>query len=192
MRRLLLCAPLLLAGACARRSAPEVLAVLPDFAMTAVGPDAETAFGLGDMLGKVWVVDFIYTHCSGPCPLLTERLSKLAESLPPQIGLLTVSVDPEGDTPERLRAYAKSYGADPRRWVFLRGTGRQTYELLYAGFRLPMSADAKAAPDARVMHSTRFVLVDKNGAIRGFYDGLGDSDNDALARDARRLLEVDS
>ena len=160
--------------------------------MTAVGPAAETPFGRKDMLGKVWVVDFIYTHCAGPCPLLTERLSKLAESLPPEVGLLTVTVDPEGDTPERLRTYAKGYGADPRRWVFIRGTLLQTYDLLYAGFRLPMSSDPKAPPGARVTHSTRFVLVDKKAAIRGFYDGLGDLDNAALARDARRLLEVDS
>lgn len=191
MRRIILAAPLAFACACARRHAPEVLAVLPDFAMTAVGPAAEVPFGRKDMLGKVWVVDFVFTRCSGPCPLLTERLGKLAASLPPDVGLLTVTVDPEGDTPQRLRAYAKTYGVDPRRWVFLRGTVAQTYELLYAGFRLPMSADPKAPPDARVMHSTRFVLVDKNAAIRGFYDGLGEMDNDALTRDARRLLEVD-
>ena len=160
--------------------------------MTALTPDAEVPFGRKDLLGKVWVVDFVFTRCSGPCPLLTRRLGKLAASLPPEVGLLTVTVDPEGDTPERLRAYAEKYGADSRRWVFLRGSVKQTYDLLYAGFRLPMSADPKAAPDARVMHSTRFVLVDKKAAIRGFYDGLGDLDNDALARDARRLLEVDS
>ncbi len=192
MRRLLLAAPLVAACACARRSAPEILAVLPDFSMTAVGPRAETPFGRKDMLGKVWIVDFIYTRCAGPCPLLTERLAKLASSLPPEIGLLTVSVDPEGDTPDLLRSYAKRHGADPRRWVFLRGTVTQTYELLFSGFRLPMSGDPKAAPENRVQHSTRFVLVDKKGAIRGFYDGLGDLDNAALARDARRLLEVDS
>jgi cytochrome oxidase Cu insertion factor (SCO1/SenC/PrrC family) len=192
VRSLLLAAAVVFACACARRSAPAVLAALPDFAMASVGPDAETAFGRREMLGKVWVVDFVYTRCAGPCPLLTERLGKLAASLPPAVGLLTVTVDPEGDTPERLRAYAKSYGADPRRWVFLRGTQAQTYELLFAGFRLPMSSDPKAAPEARVQHSTRFVLVDKNAGIRGFYDGLGDLDNAALARDAKRLLEADS
>lgn len=159
--------------------------------MTAVGPAAETPFRRKDMLGKVWVVDFVYTRCAGPCPLLTERLGKLGASLPAEVGLLTVTVDPEADTPSRLRAYAAGYGCDPRRWVFLRGGVAQTYELLYAGFRLPISVDPKAAPEARVMHSTRFVLVDKNGAIRGFYDGLGDLGNGALARDARRLLEVD-
>ena len=190
---MLLAASFALTGGCGRRNgAPEVLAVLPDFQMTEVGPGAERPFGRKDLLGRVWVADFIFTHCSGPCPLLTERLRQLGEALPPEVGLLTVTVDPEGDTPEHLRQYAKSYGAHPGRWVFLRGTQRQTYELLYSGFRLPMSFDAKAAPESRVMHSTRFVLVDQKGAIRGFYDGLGDSDNAALARDARRLLEVDS
>ncbi len=192
MRAILVGLSLAFACACARRSAPPVLAVLPDFAMTAVGPAAEVPFGRKDMLGKVWVADFVYTRCSGPCPLLTERLGKLGALLPAEVGLLTVTVDPEADTPSRLRAYAEGYGCDPRRWVFLRGTVAQTYELLYSGFRLPMSIDPKAAAQTRVMHSTRFVLVDKNGAIRGFYDGLGDLDNDVLARDARRLLEVDS
>ncbi|MFI5360960.1 MAG: SCO family protein [Elusimicrobiota bacterium] len=191
MRRLVLAVLFVLPCAC-RRRAPETLAVLPDFTMTAIGPTADIPFGRKDMLGKPWVVDFVYTHCAGPCPLLTQRLSKLAAVLPPDVGLLTVTVDPDGDTPELLRAYAKEYGADLRRWVFLRGTLSQTYELLYAGFRLPMSADPKAGQGARVQHSTRFVLVDKRGGIRGFYDGLGDLDNDALARDARRLLEVDS
>jgi protein SCO1/2 len=183
---------LLVLAACGRRRPPEALAVLPEFSMTAVGPAGETPFGRKDLLGKAWVVDFVYTRCAGPCPLLTERLGRLAAVLPPEVGLLSVTVDPEGDTPERLRSYAKAYGADPRRWVFLRGTLQQTYELLYAGFRLPVSIDPGAAPGARAVHSTRFVLVDKKGAIRGFYDGLGDMDNAALARDARRILEVDS
>lgn len=174
--------------ACARGRLPTY-AVLPDFTMTAVGPDADVPFGARDMRGRVWVADFIFTHCSGPCPLLSARMASLARTLPPSVGLLTVSVDPEGDTPARLRAYAKAYGADAR-WVFLRGDAKRTYELLYAGFRLPMSTDPKAEPGARVIHSTRLVLVDKDGAIRGYYDGLNDSDADALARDARRLLEV--
>lgn len=189
MRRLLLAVCVVLGAACgpARPPAP---ARLPDFKMTSVGGAGVEPFGRGDMLGRVWVVDFVYTRCGGPCPLLTQRLAALAETLPPEVGLLTITVDPEGDTPERLRAYARAHGADPRRWVFLRGSLTDTYQLLFAGFQLPMSADPKAAPEARVMHSTRFVLVDRDAAIRGYYDGLNDLDNDALARDARRLLEV--
>ena len=120
---------------------------------------------------------------------LTERLSALEKSLPPEVGVLSVTVDPEGDTPERLRAYARAHGLDPRRRVFLRSSIKDTYELLYAGFRLPMSTQPDAPPEARVTHSTRFVLVDKKGAILGYYEGLADADNAALRRDARRLLE---
>lgn len=176
---------------CGRLSGPpEVQAVLPDFTMTAVSEKGEAPFGLKDMLGRVWVADFIFTRCGGPCPLLSTRMSKLSEELPSGVGLLTVTVDPEGDTPKRLRAYARFYGADPKRWVFLRGSSSDTYRLLYAGFRQALSVDPKAPEEKRVTHSTRFVLVDSKGGIRGFYDGLSDDGSAALARDARRILEA--
>lgn len=189
MRKSLLAAAALLACACGR---PEPLATLPEFTMTAVGAKETREFGRADLLGKVWVVDFIFTHCAGPCPILSSRMSDLAHELPAEVGLLTVAVDPDGDTPERLRAYAKRYGADLERWVFLRGTSSQVYHLLYAGFRLPLSINPTAPAEQRAAHSTRFALVDRNGAIRKFYDGLSETDNAALARDARRLLEVGS
>ncbi len=188
MKRILLAAAFVVACAAPK----EPLAILPEFGMTSVGPRGVASFSRKDLLGKVWVADFIFTHCSGPCPLLTERMAALAKTLPPAAGLLTVGVDSEGDTPERLRAYAARYGAEDARWVFLRGTPEQTYHLLYAGFRLPLSLDPRAPAELRAAHSTRFVLVDQNGAIRGYYDGLSDSDNAAIARDARRLLEVGS
>lgn len=188
-RKIALAAALAALAACERAHAPPTPAKLPDFEMTEVGPEKESPFTRRDMLGRVWIADFIFTHCSGECPLLSRRMRKLSKTLPASVGLLTVSVDPEGDTSDRLRAYAKSYRTDSR-WVFLRGGIRQTYELLYAGFRLPMSTNEKADAGLRVTHSTRFVLVDKDGSIRGYYDGLSDSDADALARDARRLVEV--
>lgn len=190
MRKTLLFSAVLLACACARSNAP--LAALPEFSMTAVGPSGTAAFGRKDLLGKVWIADFIFTRCAGPCPILSTRLSKLGRELPPSVGLLTVAVDSEGDTPERLRLYAKRYAAEPGRWVFLRGTSSETYHLLYAGFRLPLSVNPSAPEEQRATHSSRFVLLDKNGTIRGYYDGLSDSDNAAIARDARRLLEVGS
>lgn len=185
---LLACAALI--GACGRP--PKPLGVLPEFAMTSVGPSGTARFGRGDLRGKVWIANFVYTSCAGPCPLLSGRLAALGKELPASVGLLTVSVDSEGDSPERLRAYARRYGADPARWIFLRGTPSETYRLLYAGFRLPLSMDPSAPDGRRAAHSTRFVLIDRDGAIRGYYDGLSDLDNTALARDARRLLEVGS
>jgi len=179
-----------LAGACARSSSP--LATLPEFTMTSVLPRGTAEFGRKDLLGKIWIADFVFTHCAGPCPILSTRMAALAKALPPSVGLLTVAVDSEGDTPERLRAYAKRYGAETGRWVFLRGTPAQTYHLLYAGFRLPLSVNPSAPKEERAAHSTRFVLVDQNGGIHGYYDGLSDSDNAAIARDARRLLNTNS
>lgn len=176
--------------ACGRRGLPTV-AVLPDFAMTAVGPTKDAPFTRRDLSGRVWIADFIYTSCAGPCPLLSQRMAKLAKILPPSVGLLSVTVDPAGDTPDRLRAYAKAYGADAR-WVFLRGSMKQTYELMYAGFRLPISVDPRAPGGTRAIHSARLVLIGPDAAIRGYYDGVSDSDADALARDARKLLEVGS
>lgn len=190
MKRAIFAAVATFAGACGPR--PKPLAVLPEFSMTSVGPRDAAAFGRRDLLGKVWIVGFIFTHCSGPCPLLSGRMAALGRALPSSVGLLTVAVDSEGDTPERLRAYAKRYGAEPGRWVFLRGTPAETYRLLYAGFRLPLSTNPGAPEEQRAAHSTRFVLLDKNAAIRGYYDGLSDLDNAALAREARRLLEAGS
>ena len=190
MRGMFLVGAVLLASACGRSSQP--LAVLPEFTMTSVGERGTATFGRKDLLGRIWIVDFIFTHCAGPCPILSTRLAALAKDLPSSIGLLTVAVDSEGDTPERLRAYAKRYEAQAGRWVFLRGTPAETYNLLYAGFRLPLSVNPTAPEEQRAEHSTRFVLVDQHGAVQGYYDGLSDSDNAALARDARRLLEVGS
>jgi protein SCO1 len=179
-------------GAPSRGPEAEPLARLPEFAMTAVLPEGERAFGLADLKGRVWVADFVYTSCGGPCPLMTNRMRALAGKLPPEIGLLTVTVDPVRDDAPRLREYARRHGADPRRWVFLRGDARSTYELVFAAFRSSMSSNPSAPEAERVTHSTRFALIDAAGALRGWYDGLSDLDNDALARDARRLLEADS
>lgn len=192
MRRVLL-AVLALAAACSRPSPrAEAGQALPEFAMTAVGPAGERPFARKDMLGRVWVAGFIFTRCAGPCPLVSERMRSLARSLPEGVGLLTVTVDPDGDDAPRLRAYARRLGADERRWIFLRGDLPQTYKLLYEGFRMPLSVDPGAEPERRATHSTRLVLVGPRGDVRGTYDSLSDFDSNALARDARRLLEADS
>ncbi|MBI4346695.1 MAG: SCO family protein [Elusimicrobia bacterium] len=184
-------APALLAlfAAC-RAPEPDVLLELPDFKMSVVGEKTAAPFGRAELLGRVWIADFIFTNCGGPCPLLSDRLSKLGRQLPKEIGLLSISVDPDNDTPAKLREYAAAFGAEYGRWLFLRGPMEETYRLLYAGFRQPMSVDPKAPAAARVTHSTRFVLIDRRARIRGFYDGLSDGDNAAVARDARRLLEA--
>lgn len=176
------------AAACSRR-VPAALYDLPDFKMTQVQAKGEKPFGPADMRGKVWVADFIFTSCAGPCPMLSNHMASLAKTLPPEVRLLSVTVDPDTDSAPVLRDYAKNFGADLERWVFIRGGVKETYQLMFGGFRQPMSVDPSATPGARVTHSTRFLLVDKRGGVRGLYDGLSASDDAAIARDAGSLLK---
>lgn len=180
----------LLLSACAPERPLPALGKLPEFKMTAVGPAAETIFTEKDMLGKVWAAEFVFTRCGGPCPLMTSRMSALAKRVP-GLRVLAVTVDPAWDTPAVLREYARRHRVDPDRWVFLRGSSKDTYRLLYEGFKLPMSTQPDSPPETRVIHSTKFVLVDAQGSIRGYYDALAQSGEAALEADARRLLAAE-
>lgn len=176
-----------LSAACAPDRLGQPLGKLPEFRMTAVGPAAETTFSEKDMLGRVWVAEFVFTRCGGPCPVMTGRLAGLAERVP-RLRVLAVTVDPAADDSAALRAYARRHRVDPSRWIFLRGSIADTYRLLYEGFRLPMSTQPDAPEESRVMHSTRFVLVDAAGRIRGYYNALEPAAEAALEADARKLL----
>jgi protein SCO1/2 len=136
------------------------------------------------MKGKVWVVDFFYSSCPGPCPALTSRLSEVHQEFSgdARVGFLSVSSDPEKDTPEVLRAYATKFKADDR-WHFLTGPKGRVYDLANNGFKLSL----KEVPDAPepISHSTRLALVDREGWVRGFYEGVGEESSSA----GRRLKE---
>jgi cytochrome oxidase Cu insertion factor (SCO1/SenC/PrrC family) len=124
-----------------------------------------------DWDGQVTVVNFVFTRCTGPCPLMTSRMVELqqalAKSRAQNVRLVTVSVDPEYDTPEVLRAYAESVRADPGRWSFYTGPRPAMEEFVVRGMLQPLAEE----PDGMPAHSTRFVVVDPNGKIRGFRDG---------------------
>jgi protein SCO1/2 len=158
---------------------------LPDFSLTE--RSAQTV-GLSDLAGKVWVADFIYTTCPGPCPILTSHLSELQKAVDgePDVRLVSISTDPDNDTPEVLKAYAERFKAGPH-WLFLTGKKDAIYSLASDGFKLPIAA-ATAGGQA-IVHSTRLILVDKRGAVRGFYDGTGDFASQGLVSDIHRLLK---
>lgn len=155
------------------------------------------AFASAQLAGDVLVVNFIFTSCPMTCPMLTEKMAGLAARLPQTDGhgkplpirLLSFSVDPERDQPEVLARFAAAHHATDPRWRFLTGEQAQIDAVL-AGFRLgagriPREGDADPA-SYDVVHSEKFVLVDAEGQIRGFYSadepGLA-----ALARDATAL-----
>jgi protein SCO1/2 len=131
-----------------------------------------------DLAGKIWVADFVFTTCPGPCPLITAGMAKLQEAVAhdPHVQLVTFTVDPQDDTPPVLAAYADKFGADPNRWWFLTGPEKPLYDLIQNGFLQPVQNNRGQPPQEGqfvVTHSTILVLVDADGFMRGFYDGVG-------------------
>lgn len=142
-------------AACARPL--PVFGDVPDFALT---DQAGRTVSKKDLAGSVWVADFIYTGCATACPALTQRMAELK----PVVRLVTFSVDPEVDTPERLKAYAERYGAEPASWSFLTGSAEDVRKTVSEGFKL-----SAQKVDADVFHSEKLVLVDARGRIRGYF-----------------------
>lgn len=168
---------------------PEPLRPLPDFRMTAVTTKGEGSLGKSDLQGRPWIADFIFTHCSGPCPLLSAEMAELQKDLPKEVRLVTFTVDPDRDNPEVLRKYAARFGADPERWFFLTGEKSALYKLMAEGFNLPIAEDVRAPSGFRVTHSAKFVLVDSNGILRGYYSRDGIRSLKRLRGDALGLIK---
>lgn len=142
-----------------------------------------------DLDGYVWISDFIFTRCAGPCPTLSLRMRSLQKDISKYNGdvkLVSFSVDPEYDQPPVLRAYAERFAADPKLWWFLTCNDESVmYDLVQKGFLQALSASSRGSP---IIHSTRFVLVDRQGYIRSWYDGLEADSKPLILRDVERLL----
>jgi len=166
-----------------------VIATVPDFTLI---DRSEREVSRSDLLGRVWVADFVFTTCTGPCPEMTMRMRSLQKTLKKtrrDVTLVTVTVDPETDTPKVLQRYAKKYDADPDRWLFLTGPDEAfIHKLVLKGF---LQALAPATEDSPIIHSTRFVMVDKQGRIRGSHDGLNVEERGQLLHDLDKLLAED-
>ena len=117
-----------------------------------------------DLLGKIWVADFVFTRCTGPCPVMTSRMAELAKGLAKakDVRLVSISVDPEHDTPTVLSEYAGRMLADPSKWIFLTGPKQEIDDFARKGMFQVLAYDEKGVPT----HSTRFLVIDRNGWIR--------------------------
>jgi len=155
-------------------ASPVVLGTLPAFALT---DQASRAYGTRELEGKVWVADFIFTSCQEACPLLSQRMQELArrtKHLGPDFHLVSISVDPERDTPPRLAEYAARYGANPVRWSFLTGPADALEQAVTGGFKVGMGRKA-VTPDGggptfwEIFHGENLVLVDRRLRIRGYF-----------------------
>src|SRR5712691_7419802 len=144
-------------------------------------------FGSAQLAGKIWIADFIYTTCPGPCPMISSRMSELQKPLEKSdVHLVSFSVDPGKDTPQVLRGYAEKLQADPARWDFLTGPKSAIYKLSHDGFKLAVAdgSDETGIP----VHSTRMVLVDRHGEIRGYYEATAADAVTKLLADTNHLL----
>lgn len=230
----------LLRGALAGRTPGEdvpprlpVYGSVPDFSLT---ERSGRQVGGSDLRGRVWIANFIYTHCPDACPLQSGQMARLQAEFAAEgdVRLVSITVDPAQDTPEVLSGYADRFGAIPGRWLFLTGEKEAIYRLARGAFRLgvveagevgespldeafppPRSPDREArgpvgawilpgllrwafepAPALAhpghaiqlVMHSSRFVLVDRVSRIRGYYDSADGESLRRLPQHVRALL----
>jgi len=169
----------LLLVSCASRPPLPVLGQVPDFQLTSQAAETVNRHTLE---GHVWVADFIFTTCPGPCPRMSSQMHEIqkATATTPDVKLVSFTVDPAHDTPAVLAAYSKHFLADSRRWYFLTGAQASLDQLGRAGFKLnPV--------DGSLDHSTRFVLVDRATRIRGYYSSSDDDFLKTLLRDLRQL-----
>ena len=135
---------------------------VPEFQLTA--QDGQP-FDSKVLAGKIWVADFIYTTCPGPCPRMTSQMHEVQKATlkMPDVKLVSFTVDPARDTPQVLAEYAKMHGASAEHWYFLTGPPATLQKLDRDTFKL-----GNIGPTLE--HSTRFVLVDRQARIRGYYD----------------------
>lgn len=173
------------------RSAPlPVLGSVPEFSLTERGG---TQINAEMLKGRIWIADFIFTRCGGTCPMMSKSMSALQNSLeripelwPPAV-LISFTVDPDWDTPDRLTNYAAQYNAHGNEWLFLTGSYDKIQDLARNGFHVGVQGgnDSEVEP---IIHSQSLILVDKEGRIRGYYDGTESESLHKIIADIPRLL----
>lgn len=142
---------------------------------------------LDSMKGHVTVYDFIFTSCTGICPVMSMNMRRLTEDVADDapVRFVSISVDPARDTPEALRAYAQRFRNDDR-WIFLTGDPRAIVDLSVKGFKLA-AGDPVAGGEA-LLHSSKFAVADKSGVIRAYYDGTDAHAGPQIASAIRDLV----
>ena len=132
-------------------------------------------FDSRSLAGRVWVADFVFTHCTSFCPVMTANMAAFQRASAAaglaDVRMASFTVDPDRDTPPVLKGYAAANGADEARWTFLTGSQKQMWDLS-TGMKLSVGpGDMDGGPAGmQVMHSSHFLLVDKHGHVRGVYD----------------------
>ena len=153
---------------------------VPEFSFT---DSHNETISKNDMMGKVWVADFIFTTCNMACPVMTGNMNLVHKAFKDNDGvrIVSISVYPEYDTPEVLTEYASRYNANTDRWHFLTGPEELVKEIIKNGFKIGDYEDI-------IFHSEKFALVDQQGQIRGYYNGMKTEEMTQLKTDIKKLL----
>lgn len=170
---------------------------VPDFSFT---ERSGRKFSLADLKGKVWVAQFFYTYCTDICPLAVPQMGLLHleylndPDFRSAVRFVSITVDPERDTPEVLSKFAQHFSADPDLWLFLTGDKAATYRLAQQGFKLgigeeknPPEIATKTGEEKELFHSNRLILIDRKAQIRGYYSAL---DAEAMVRLRHDLVKL--
>jgi len=160
----------------AHKQALPVLGPVADFTLTNQDGKLTT---LADFTNHVWLADIIFTRCAGPCPRLTMQMGSLQEKLPADsnVKFVTLTTDPDFDTPEIMKKVGTHYGADFSRWTFLTGEKREIGLLGANSLKLssqPVKPEEQKDAADLFIHTTIFVIVDKHAQLRGFFETGGD------------------
>jgi protein SCO1/2 len=186
MKRFVLVA--LLFTACHHESKLPKLFTLPDAQLTS---DAGKPVRVSDLKGYVTVYDFIFTNCTGTCPMMTRSMQLTTKKVgdDKKVRFVSITVDPLRDTPAVLAEYAKKVRNDPR-WMFLTGKRDDIVRLSVEGFKLA-AGDKVANGGEPLLHSAKFAVVDRNGVVREYISSLDDDAPEHVARSVDDLLRED-
>lgn len=145
-----------------------------------------------DLLGKPWICCFVFTHCALTCPAVTNSMREQQDQLKDyDFRLVTLTVDPVRDTPEVLKEYGKSRGADFSKWMFLGGEQRDIYKLIHGSFKMPVVEllGEKRKTGFEFIHSNNVMLVDETGVVRGKYDATKGAAMADLRREIQKMAK---
>ena len=167
-------------SACSREPLP-ILGAIPSFELT---DNFGQKFTEENIAGKIWVADLIFTTCAGPCPIMSTEMRSVHKTYleNENIRMVTITVNPDYDSPEVLTEYGKRYDADFTKWHFLTGEYENIQNLIGNGFKM---GDIEEI----VFHSTRFALIDPNMKIRGYYMGTENDDVKKLVGDIKKFIK---
>lgn len=166
---------------------PRVIGPVGDFTLTNQHGKAVSA---ADFRDQVWIANIIFTRCAGPCPAMTKAMKQIQDATDKRVRLVTLTTDPDNDTPEVLKRYGEKFGADFNRWSFLTGSKEQIARLAVNGLKL--TAQEKAAserenPADLFIHSAAFVVIDQSNNLRAAFQ-LEDPDFTSKVHTASRIL----